>query len=159
MLVQSMCQLTSPFSLNLKFANFYMRIFLIKGCSKLHHVDFDEFSLLSLPTNIILRFCQSISRNWRIDTIQCFVDQHQHVVDCPCFMWLKFIRSLLIDIWLFGQLINQGHILWFYALSLSGRFLMKYSLCLLPLVVIDFISLWTSWPLISLIYAKKSCQT
>jgi hypothetical protein len=154
-----MCQFTSPSSLNMRLAYFYMQIFFIRGCFELHIVNFDEFNLLSLPTNIILRFCQGISKNWRIDTIQCFVDEYQCVVDCPCLMWLRFIRSLFVDIWLFGQFINQGHIFCFYILSLSGRLLMKYSLCLLPFVVINFISLWTHWPLISLIYAKKICWT
>jgi hypothetical protein len=57
MLVQSMCQLTSPSSLNLRFAYFTCEFFLLKGCFELHVKDFDEFSLLFSPTNIILRFC------------------------------------------------------------------------------------------------------
>jgi hypothetical protein len=74
MLVQSMCKLISPSSLNLRFAYFYMQSFFITRCSKLHVVDFDEFSLLFLPSNIILKFYQCISKNWRINTIQCSID-------------------------------------------------------------------------------------
>ncbi len=36
--------------------------------------DFDEFTLLSLPIGVVLRFCQGVSKNWRIDMIIFFVD-------------------------------------------------------------------------------------
>jgi hypothetical protein len=58
-----------------------------------------------------------------------------------CFMWLRLIRSSVIDTQLYGKLINQSHIFCFYALNLSGKLLMKYGLCLFPLVVISFVSL------------------
>jgi hypothetical protein len=64
------------------------------GCSTLRVVDFDEFSLLSLPIGIVLRFYQGISKNWRINIIQCFVDRHQHAVDYPMFYVIETYRKL-----------------------------------------------------------------
>lgn len=45
--------------------------------------DFDEFTLLSLPIGVVLRFCQGVSKNWRIDMIIFFVDWHQPPINCP----------------------------------------------------------------------------
>jgi hypothetical protein len=55
--------------------------FFKKGCFELCVVDFDEFSLLSLPSSIILRFCLGISKIWRIYITHCFIDWHQLAVD------------------------------------------------------------------------------
>jgi hypothetical protein len=64
MLVQSMCQPTSPFGLNLRLAYFCRQLhtfadnfFIIKGCFEVCAMDFDGSNLLSLPIGIILRFC------------------------------------------------------------------------------------------------------
>lgn len=56
MLAQMICQPTSPSSLNLKFGYFGMLNFFIKECFELPYVDFDEFSLVSLFINVVLRF-------------------------------------------------------------------------------------------------------
>jgi len=81
MLAQATCQPTSACSLNLKFGYFYMQNLLIKGCFQFCNVDFGEFNLVSMPTIIVLRFCQSVSKNWEIDITWCFVDRLRPVVD------------------------------------------------------------------------------
>lgn len=74
MLAQLMCQPTFPSSLNLKFGYICMQNFFTRGCSKLHIVDLEEFSLLSLPTSVVLKYCQGIFKNWKIDIIKCFAN-------------------------------------------------------------------------------------
>jgi len=63
MLAQGMCEPTSPCNLNLKFDYFYMQNLFIRGYSKFRNVDFGEFNLVSMPTTIVLRFCQGVSKN------------------------------------------------------------------------------------------------
>jgi hypothetical protein len=63
MLAQTTCQPTFPYNLNLKFGYFYIQNLFIKGCSKFHNVDFGEVNLVSMPTTIVLRFCQSVCKN------------------------------------------------------------------------------------------------
>jgi hypothetical protein len=58
-----------------------MQFFFIKGCFELRNVDFDEFSLVSLPIGVVLRFCQGVSKNLWIDIIHCSVDQFRPNVD------------------------------------------------------------------------------
>ncbi len=47
--------------------------FLIMGCN-FQNMDFDEFRLLSLPTSVILGFCQGVLKNWLVNIINCFVN-------------------------------------------------------------------------------------
>jgi hypothetical protein len=54
MLLQSICQPTSPIGLNLKFGYFCIRNFFIQGCSKLSNVDFEDFSLVQPLTRMVL---------------------------------------------------------------------------------------------------------
>ncbi len=61
-LAQAMCQPTSPCNLNFKFGYFYMQNLLIKGCFKFCNADFGEFNFISMPTTIVLRFCQVVSK-------------------------------------------------------------------------------------------------
>jgi hypothetical protein len=63
MLAQATCQPTSACNLNLKFGYFYMQNLMIRGCFKFCNVDFGEFNLVSMPTIIVLRFCQGVSKN------------------------------------------------------------------------------------------------
>jgi len=63
MLAQATCQPTYPYNLNFKCGYFYMQNFFINGCSKFRNVDFGEFNLVSMPTIIVLKFCQSVSKN------------------------------------------------------------------------------------------------
>ncbi len=74
----------------------------IGGCFELCAVDFDEFILLSLPTSIVMRFCQGISKNWRMDITWCFVDWH-----CPAIVCLV---SVVIDI--YKELVHWCLIIW-----------------------------------------------
>jgi hypothetical protein len=62
-LAQAMCQPTSPSNLNFKFGYFYMQNLLIRGCFKFCNDDFGEFHFISMPTIIVLRFCQGVSKN------------------------------------------------------------------------------------------------
>jgi hypothetical protein len=70
-----------PIRLELAIRIFLHAFFIKKGYSKLCVVDFDEFNLLSLPTNIIMRFCLGNSKNWGIDVTCCFVDWHRLAID------------------------------------------------------------------------------
>ncbi len=81
MLAQMICQPTSPCSLNLRFGYFGMLNFFIKECFELPYVDFDEFSLVSLFINVVLRFCLGVSKNWWIDIACCFLDWFRPDVD------------------------------------------------------------------------------
>jgi hypothetical protein len=83
MLRQPIYQPTSPSGLNLKFGYFCIKIlFFIKGCSKFRKMDFEEFSLVSLPTGLVLRFCQGVSKNWQIEVTICLASSHKPCVDC-----------------------------------------------------------------------------
>jgi hypothetical protein len=44
-------------------------------------VDFEEFYLVLLPTRLVLRFCQGVYKNWRIDMTICLVDCHKPSID------------------------------------------------------------------------------
>jgi hypothetical protein len=55
----------------------------VKGCSKLEKVDFEEFSLVSLPINVVLRLRQGVFKNWCIDITLCSGNQHRPFVDHP----------------------------------------------------------------------------
>jgi len=55
--------------------------FLIKECFELRNVDFDEFSFVSLHIDVVLRFCQGVSKNWWIDITHSFVDWFRPDVD------------------------------------------------------------------------------
>jgi hypothetical protein len=57
MLTQSMCQFLFLNGLNFLFLYFCMHNTFTRGYSKFNQVDFDEFTLLSLPTNLFFRFC------------------------------------------------------------------------------------------------------
>ncbi len=59
-------------------------------------MDFDEFSLLYLPTSIVLRFYEGISKNWKINIIQCFVDQHRLAIDCLVFSMIETYKELAL---------------------------------------------------------------
>jgi len=63
MLAQAICQLNYPLSLNFRFGDFFIHNFFIRGCFKSRNVDFEEFSLRSLPTNVVFRFCQGVKKN------------------------------------------------------------------------------------------------
>jgi len=54
----------------------------LKGCSKLRKVDFEKFSLVSLPIDVVLR-CQGVFKNWCIDITRCFANQDSPFVDYP----------------------------------------------------------------------------
>jgi hypothetical protein len=86
-----------PIWLELKICIFLHNCFFIKGCSELRAMDFDDLSLLFLFTSIVLRFCQGISKNWKIDIIQCFANQHRLVVDWPMFAFCRVLKYLLED--------------------------------------------------------------
>jgi len=62
---------------------FACKFLFIKGCFKLCNVDFDEFSLVSLLTGVVLKFYQGVSKNLWINIIHCFVDQFKLDVDYP----------------------------------------------------------------------------
>ncbi len=80
MLCQPIYQRTSPSRLNLKFGYSYIKIlFFIKGCSKFPK---KEFSLVSLPTELVPRFCQGVSKNWRSDMTICLASCYKPSVDC-----------------------------------------------------------------------------
>lgn len=83
MLAQSICQLTFLTRLNLRFGYFCIQNFFIKGYSKFHNVDFEEFSLLECPIGLVLRFCQGVSKNWCIDVTRCLADWHSPSIDYP----------------------------------------------------------------------------
>jgi hypothetical protein len=63
MLAQAIYQLNSPSSLNFTFGYFFIHNVFIRGCFELCNVDFEEFSLRSLHTCVIILFCQGISKN------------------------------------------------------------------------------------------------
>jgi hypothetical protein len=94
MLWHEMCLPTSPFGFNMRFSYFYMWIFFIRGCFKLHDMDFDELSLLFLLTNVVLRFCYGISKNYQIDITQCYGDWHIPTIDCPIFNVIETYKEL-----------------------------------------------------------------
>jgi hypothetical protein len=94
-LTQATCYMTSLFGLNLSFRYFYMWIFFIKGCFELRGSDFDEFNLLSLPIDIVLKFCQAISNNWKIDITYCFADWHRPIVHYPICNVIKTFKKLI----------------------------------------------------------------
>jgi hypothetical protein len=57
MLAQSMCQLMFINGLNFVFLYFCMHNIFIRGYSKFKQVDFHVFTLLSLSTNLVFKFC------------------------------------------------------------------------------------------------------
>jgi len=65
------------------------------GCFELCGSDFDEFNLLSLPIDIVLKFCQAISKNWKIDITYSFAYQHQPIVDCPICNVIETFKKLV----------------------------------------------------------------
>jgi len=101
---------------------FACELLFIKGCFELCNVDFDEFSLVSLPTSVVLRYCPGVSKNLQIDIIYCFVDQFKLNVDYPA-MLLKLSKNLPSIILFIGLLINLHHICYFCGPNLNGGFL------------------------------------
>jgi hypothetical protein len=65
---------TSPYGFNFRFGYFYIHNFFICGCFELQNVEFQEFVLVQLPTDLVLRFCQGVSKNKRINVTKCFVN-------------------------------------------------------------------------------------
>ncbi len=63
-----------------------------------------------------------------MDITCCFIDWHWLVVDCSISDVIEILRTLLVEVHLSGLLRNQAHIHCVYALSLSGRLLMRYGL-------------------------------
>jgi hypothetical protein len=118
-LPQEICQLTSPFGLHFKFKYFYMCNFFIRWCSKFRNVDFDEFHLFILPTSVILRFCQGVSKNWWIDVTCCFSINIALLWIFRLLMLLKVTSRFLITI-LSSSLLTKLATSIFYALGLSG---------------------------------------
>jgi hypothetical protein len=62
-------------------------------------------------------------------------------------VWFKSIKNLfdaIVNIYLLGMQTNHVYIHYFYGLKLNGGIMMRYGLWLILLVVINFISLWTS---------------
>ncbi len=85
---------TSPSGFNMRFNYSCMRIVFIRGCFKLGAMDFDEFNLLFLPTGVVLRFCQGISKNWQIYITQCYVDRHIPTIDRLIFDVIETYKEL-----------------------------------------------------------------
>jgi len=98
---------------------FACKLLFIKGCFELCNVDFDEFNLVSLPTSVVLRYCQGVSKNLQIDIIHCFVNQFKLNVDYLA-MLLKLSPNIILFI---GLLINLHHICYFCGRNLNGSFL------------------------------------
>jgi hypothetical protein len=42
---------------------------------------FEELFLVSLPIGLVLRFCQGVSKKWRIDVTTCLAYCHKPFVD------------------------------------------------------------------------------
>jgi hypothetical protein len=71
MFSQMIYQPTFPYGLNLRFGYFCVRNFFIYGYFELQNVEFEEFASVQLPTNLVLKFCQGISKNWCINVTKC----------------------------------------------------------------------------------------
>jgi len=71
-----------------------VNFFFIKGCSELYNVDFDEFSLVSLPANVFLRFRQGDSNDYKIDITHCSTDQFCLNVDYPIANVIETFKEL-----------------------------------------------------------------
>jgi hypothetical protein len=76
-----MCKLTSSNGLNNWFGYFCMWNFFIRGYFELKLMDFDEFISLSLAIGLVLRFYQEVSKNWWVDIMCYFANQHCLIVD------------------------------------------------------------------------------
>lgn len=74
---------------------FWMWIFFIRGCFEFHTVDFNEFSLLFLPTSIVMKFCQGISKNLKIDITRCSTNWHWPIIDYPIFDVIEISKELV----------------------------------------------------------------
>jgi len=55
----------------------------VRVCSKLRKVDFEKFSLVYLPINVVLRLCQGVFKNWCIDITHYSANQHRLFIDYP----------------------------------------------------------------------------
>jgi hypothetical protein len=75
-------------------AIFKCEFFFIKGCSELYNINFDEFSLVSLPTNVFLRFRQGVSNDYKIDITHCSIDQFCLNVDYPIANVIETFKEL-----------------------------------------------------------------
>jgi hypothetical protein len=62
---------------------FVFAISFIRCCSELQNAKFEEFVLVQLLTNLVMRFCQGVSKNKRINVTKCLVDPHPPTIDCP----------------------------------------------------------------------------
>jgi hypothetical protein len=62
MFSQAVYQPTSPYGFNFKFGYFCIRNFFICGCSKVQNAELEEFVLVQLPTNLVLWFCEGVSK-------------------------------------------------------------------------------------------------
>jgi F0F1-type ATP synthase membrane subunit a len=71
MLSQMVCEPTSSMVLTLGLSIFVFAIFFIHGCFELWNVEFEEFALVQLPTNLVLKFCHGNSKNWHINVTRC----------------------------------------------------------------------------------------
>jgi hypothetical protein len=121
MLAQIMCWFTFLFSPNIKFKYFYIWIFFIKGCSKLHSVKFYEFKLLSLLINVVLKKNQRFLRikGWKLPIVLQITINLLWIVWFLMFSkstrWLHIIPS-------FSLVTNVGHIYCFCTLNLNEEF-------------------------------------
>ncbi len=41
---------------------FYMHNFFIHGCQELRNVNLKKFCILQLPTGVVLKFCEGVSK-------------------------------------------------------------------------------------------------
>jgi hypothetical protein len=83
MFSQVVYQPTFPYGFNFSFGYFCIRNFFICGYSKLQNAKFEKFVLVQLPTGLVLRFCERVSKNKSINVTKCFVGGHQPTIDCP----------------------------------------------------------------------------
>ncbi len=67
-------KLTSSYGFNFRFGYFCIHNLFICNCFELQNVEFQEFVLVQLPTDLVLWFRQGVSKNQRINVTKCFVD-------------------------------------------------------------------------------------
>jgi hypothetical protein len=83
MFSQAVYQPTSPYGIDFRFGFFCICNLFIHCCSELQNAKFENFVLVQLLTNLVMRFCQGVSKNKCINVIKCFVDPHPPTIDCP----------------------------------------------------------------------------